>query len=401
MADIQQWRRMMQPARVRTPAADLDDSDVNTSPVTPRKALKPKFSTNFAQRPAALDHDPLPSGHDRFLRRVPSWITDEPTPSPDVDQLIDSMMCNVLDDPYNMLTARYTSDLMQIFEGYRAVRDDKAELLRKLDVETQKRQALERAWKREREEYKAEVKRLELLLSKGKRGLAEVTLARQDSLLRRGRPTGAQDDTGLETILQVLEKSKRYEDKTWSSQRGKKVLKISPNSVADGCKAMMRHKSPSPKMRRLSKTLARKAFATDAELTLLYGTPPLDSASILQREDNSRPTEPRSDSESRPSLSDDTFSSFGGGGDLLPDETGGVEHNSTAAVHRNTAPNRQRHRQAIPDIVPPKLFEVPSSQRYVSAPDSYMSAAPGKPLPLLSVLPDKQGADHRQAILPT
>ena len=78
-------------------------------------------------------------------------------------------------------------------------------------------------WERDKGEYKAEVKRLELLLAKGERGLAEVTLARQDSVLLRGqRHQGKpRDDTTLETIFEFLERTSQYEDKVWGSQRGK------------------------------------------------------------------------------------------------------------------------------------------------------------------------------------
>ena len=75
-------------------------------------------------------------------------------------------------------------------------------------------------WQQERQDYKAEVKRLELLLAKGKRGLAEVTLARQDSILRHGKQRSLSGDDTLETIFEFLEKTKRYEDSAWSSQRG-------------------------------------------------------------------------------------------------------------------------------------------------------------------------------------
>ena len=82
-----------------------------------------------------------------------------------------------------------------------------------------------RHWDTERQQYKAQVKRLELVLAKGNRGLAEVTLARQDSVLRHDRSNrnNVNSDKTLETILEFLERSKRYEDKMWSSQRGKKA----------------------------------------------------------------------------------------------------------------------------------------------------------------------------------
>ena len=215
MTDIVQWRRKIQPARVRTPALiDLNDSEAEVSPATPRKPLIPTFTTSKSQADLKLPD------HDWVLRRTPSWITDQPAPDPSVDQLIDSLMCNFLGDPYNGLAGRFSSDLMCVFEAYRNLKDERQDLLAKLEAAEERCRSMQQTWDCERQDYKAEVKRLELILSKGKRGLAEVTIARQDSFLKRGQRSRATDDSGLEAILEHLERGKRYEDKTWGSQRG-------------------------------------------------------------------------------------------------------------------------------------------------------------------------------------
>ncbi|KAK5172929.1 uncharacterized protein LTR77_003051 [Saxophila tyrrhenica] len=357
MGDIQQWRRKVQPPRVRTPAADLDDGNGNTSPVTPRKPLRPKFTPNLAQHQTATDEQEHDHG---LLRRIPSWITDQPAPNPKVDELIGSMMRNVLDDPYSTLTARYTSDLMQIFEDYRAVRDEKQELLAKLDVELQKRRAMELAWSRERDEYKAEVKRLEVLLSKGQRGIAEVTLARQDSLVRRGKMAEVEDETGLETILKHLEKSKKYEEKAFGTQRGEKFQKLFRAKGAYKFKATMRNRSPSSKMRRLSRTLAAKTPATTEPADSPYGTLPAAPASILQRANRTKYVRPPQESERKASISD-TSSSFSGAGDLLPDEIADLYHSDAADDHE-MGPTNRRFNQSTLDHSAPKLLEMSSQQ---------------------------------------
>ena len=61
------------------------------------------------------------------------------------------------------------------------------------------------------------------ILAKGKRGLAEVTLARQDSVIRHSKYYRKGNDDSLETIFEFLEKTKRYEDRAWSSQRGRQA----------------------------------------------------------------------------------------------------------------------------------------------------------------------------------
>lgn len=83
-------------------------------------------------------------------------------------------------------------------------------------------QQAEILWEDERRTFKAEVKRLELVIAKGKRGVAEVALVRQDSLIRRRRQATTPDDEddGKETVFEFLEKTNRFEDPSWSGQRG-------------------------------------------------------------------------------------------------------------------------------------------------------------------------------------
>ncbi|KAK5126204.1 hypothetical protein LTR08_004785 [Meristemomyces frigidus] len=236
MTDIQQWRRMIQPVRARTPAVEHpgEDSDGIASPTTPKRGLKPMFSSYFTNHGgSALAVRAEPSltslNVDLFAPRLPTWPEDEPYPDPKAEGLIDTIMCRLLSSPYESLDPRYNGSLLQIFECYRHVADEKTELQVQLDDEVSRRTVLlqrlvqsQKQWSEERQDYRSEVKRLELLLAKGKRGLAEVTLARQDSQLRQreSERRSRQADDGLETIFKILEKSKRSEDKAWSRQRG-------------------------------------------------------------------------------------------------------------------------------------------------------------------------------------
>ena len=238
MTDIQQWRRMIQPTRARTPAIDFEDGELSTvpvinpssSPTTSRRGLKPKISSYFTQHTtsAVPGKTDLAFGDDLFSPIYPSWPADDPLPSLDAESLIDSIMCRLLADPYGRLDPRFNSMLLHIFESFRDMIDRKNRLVDNLNDANDRCHAIERTmyrsaeqWNRERQDYKDEVKRLELILANGKRGLAEVTLARQDSVLRHRNWRSSPDlDSSLETIFEFLEKSKRYEDKTWSSQRG-------------------------------------------------------------------------------------------------------------------------------------------------------------------------------------
>ncbi|KAK3715578.1 hypothetical protein LTR37_007066 [Vermiconidia calcicola] len=397
MTDIQQWRRMIQPARVRTPATEIEESDAFTSPTTPRKLLKPKFSSYFTHHSttASTSKFDLPYGGHLVGPDYPWSSTREQPPPTDIEDLIDTVMCKLFEDPTTGLTARWTPHLMRIFESFRNLKDGQQQLLSTVEHDREKLRKMELAWDCERQDYKAEVKRLELILSKGKRGLAEVTLARQDSLLRRGRPENMSRGETLETVFEFLEKTKRYEDRAWSSQR-----------------ATMRRRSPSAKMRRLSRTLATKNSMMNIHPDLPFGTPPLAGLSVLQQQQHEAqrvdagPTDAgnnrtrrnntgranmqykvtpgiergrlyapasnveRSDlaaqtaCETKTSVSDDTFSTFSCAGDLLPDEAAdvtlmeptGTDHD-LAAIKR-IATVLAKRRGVDTDDVMPKLIEL-------------------------------------------
>lgn len=94
----------------------------------------------------------------------------------------------------------------------------------------------------------------------------------------------------------------------------------------------MRRKSPSSKMRRLSRTLNTRAAKTTAYPYLPSGTPPSTSASIL----TPVVVEERAGSEPKTSMSDDdTFSTFSSIGDFLPDEV--VEEPQNHTVRADAA----------------------------------------------------------------
>lgn len=141
-----------------------------------------------------------------------------------------------MSDPYEALDSRFNGALLQIFEAHRHLKDEQALLEKQVseeaDARSVERSAMQHAeakWEEERQTYKAEVKRLELVIARGKRGVAEVALVRQDSLLHRRQQmtTPDDEDDGKETVFEFLEKTKRFEDPAWSSQRGKSTSNMS------------------------------------------------------------------------------------------------------------------------------------------------------------------------------
>lgn len=229
MADIQQWRRKIQPARSRTPATpfpDHEEPDDYFSTTTPKKRIKPKLSSYFG-------HNQKPSlqGDVATSTELPAWPPDQFYPDPKPEEVLDEMMCTLMASLYKPLDPRHNSSLMLVFEAYRDLIDEKARLQQRLEAEVASNKALvaklnmaEKDWEDERQDYKDEVKRLEVLLAKAsKRGVAEVTLARQESRLHWHQSRGLHKK---ETIFELLEKSNLYDDKTWDSQRGESQISI-------------------------------------------------------------------------------------------------------------------------------------------------------------------------------
>jgi hypothetical protein len=239
MADIPQWRRKIPPSRSRTSMLEFAEPDQDarsaapTRPTTPKKGLRPKLSSYLSQSgPFGTNSkpEPEPVSTETSSHNFPSWAVEDTFPHPSAERLIDTILCRLMSQPYDTLDIRFNGALLQIFEAYRDLADHGERLQRTLEEETAIRlaersvaQRAEHDWEDEKQSYKAEVKRLELVIAQGKRGVAEVALVRQDSLIRRKKQaiTPEDEDDGKETVFEFLEKTKRFEDPAWSGQRGK------------------------------------------------------------------------------------------------------------------------------------------------------------------------------------
>jgi len=235
MADIQQWRRMIQPTRTRTVALEQDDADAFASPVTPKRGIGPKLSSYFGQHtgpgPVVKPETSFASLDGEIFGSRVSYEPDEaPFPESKAEPLIDSILCRLMSAPYEPLDVRFNGVLLQIFERFRTLDDEKQQLQARVSdgghslvgMEQRLRQAQKR-WVEERQGYKAEIGRLEQLLhANSKRSFADVSLTHHGSaaLRRQSEQRAGEADDGLETIFELLEKTKRCEDRAWSSQRG-------------------------------------------------------------------------------------------------------------------------------------------------------------------------------------
>lgn len=204
----------------------------STRPPTPKKGLRPKLSSYLSQSGSfgmMSKPEPEPIFAEPPTNNFPSWAVEDSFPNPGAEQLIDAIMCRLMSQPYDVLEPRFNSMILQIFEAFRDLTDQRDRLEATLTSETRGRLAEQAAsrksrlrWDEEKATYKAEIKRLELIIAKGKRGVADVALARQDSLVRRRRYTASpeDEDDGKETVFEFLEKTRRVEDRSWSCQRG-------------------------------------------------------------------------------------------------------------------------------------------------------------------------------------
>jgi hypothetical protein len=228
MDEIHQWRRRAQRSRSRTPAAK--DRLKDDRPSTPVKQIKSKlsFSSTSTLQKQSFDNHFIPS-------RQASNI---PDPNPSAEAGMDSVLRRLMSSPCAPLDVQFNGILLRIFEAFLQLRDEKDALQAKLDLALCEQkglvhgfEAVQREWLQEKEEYKLEIKRLEVLLAQtSKRGVAEVTLARQGSLIRRERPSTVtrKIDQGLdngtsamkENVLEVLDRTLRRDQRNWSNQRG-------------------------------------------------------------------------------------------------------------------------------------------------------------------------------------
>ncbi|KAG9675683.1 hypothetical protein KCU99_g3787, partial [Aureobasidium melanogenum] len=264
MADVYQWRRRVQPGFPNTllPVGEQDEAepDIASGFGSSRKKVRPKISSYFSHRgPPSHGRSSLWSADQRasFKETISSPYQTWPEGcEPDPDQIMDSIMRTLIAEPYRPLDVKHNSPLLMIFEGYRNLRDENASLMRKLKYEAETRFAshheleLERqAWHREREEYKAEVKRLELIISKNEEGVAEVVRARQGSLLGREHRRRTASNANLkrddprETVFEFLERTRIEDERKQEAARKAQRVPFRNRPVSPSQKmAILSHK---------------------------------------------------------------------------------------------------------------------------------------------------------------
>jgi hypothetical protein len=222
MSDQQPWRRRMLPplSRTRTPllqTASFDDLEmlnraqvnldynsdrseptlIASDPFHPStRHSRPKFLVRASQyfgtnassgkhHSSRHDHSNASSGFE-----VPKDLDHA-----HVDLIINTVFSRIVTNIGKPISAQNNEPVLRVFEAYRDLKDEKEGWQKKLDeavahcnTTLDTLEGERKRWKEDEANYKAEIRRLELIIAHGKTGLSAVTLARQQSLIRSGNP---------------------------------------------------------------------------------------------------------------------------------------------------------------------------------------------------------------------
>lgn len=135
-----------------------------------------------------------------------------------VDSIVSSITTTINNQINKPLSVQTHGPILRVFEAFRVLSDEKNDLeVRLAESVSHNNTTLDtlegerRRWKDDEINYKAEIKRLEVIIANGKTGLAEVALARQTSLIRRGLGTtarGKNNDGSGDSDVTVISRGK-------------------------------------------------------------------------------------------------------------------------------------------------------------------------------------------------
>lgn len=224
MADLQNWmRKTIQPVRTRTPTFPLtseerrntvDASSLSESS-TPRRRSGPrkKISSYFSHRPSKLLDDST----------TEIWSPDgtaDDALSPDIRTMIDAIFIKLCNQPFDGLPAQMNSSVLHVIEAYRNLSVEKEQLEEQLEEIGSKLEEAETRREEEEKDFRAEIKRLELIIAKGKNGMSRLMASRQDSVVSRKK--GYRNQVGLSTpATRGTDAMPKQQVKSTKVQRGK------------------------------------------------------------------------------------------------------------------------------------------------------------------------------------
>ncbi|OCK82414.1 hypothetical protein K432DRAFT_391254 [Lepidopterella palustris CBS 459.81] len=353
MTDIYAWRKKINPVRAKTPVVeDAEDrhSEHGSEVSTPHRRSKAKLS-RYISNYLAITTAAKP---EEFTRNFWDTLGEPIDLEEKVDplQIVQSISSRLISAPQKPIPIQHNSGLLHLMENYRNLRLEKERIEELLKQTLDGFRAAEEKWEADEASYRAEVRRLELIIAKGKQGLSELIRARQDSVIKRKRQKIPTADK-LETAYEFLSREQMDQETMRRSQRI----------------PLPRPISPSGKMIALSKKFSRTNFHDD----LPFGTPPSKHYhhSLSQR----AKSDSRSQAVANHDDHSDVYSTFSSIGDPLPDEL----DNSTPvlldaraqgedfAAIRDIASLIARRRGMKIESLLPKLMDLLSSEEHTHA----------------------------------
>lgn len=228
MSDV---RRLMLPppqSRAHTPQPSISEEDSNfrrrsLSSSLSNVASLPELKKGGSKRPKfvqrASQYFIANYGRPReqnYSENVQPQQDHQPVP---LEQILNSLQDDLLANTLKPLGIERNGPILRVLEGYMSLKAERDLLAEKLnaivkqhDENVDMLEAERETWKEDEELYKAEVKRLEILIAEGRTGLSQVALARQQSLIRGtrgGRPRRSSSKSGGTTASMITLESAR------------------------------------------------------------------------------------------------------------------------------------------------------------------------------------------------
>jgi hypothetical protein len=197
MADISAWLRGFQQSRPsHSPAKVPEHANLGDSTQTTKEMarLRPGTRGSSFNLNASSFQDPI--SHARDLDSV--WH------NPNPDQLAETLKVVMMTQGCcQPVPVHYNACILHVLEAYHDKRLELASKTRQLEdaqtrVASVTKELQEKTieWEKKEDNYKTELKNLEIMLAAGERGLELVTLARSKSALRHGRRASQADYQG-------------------------------------------------------------------------------------------------------------------------------------------------------------------------------------------------------------
>lgn len=247
-------RKTIQPVRTRTPTIPLTSDErrgtIDTSSLsessTPQRRPGPrkKISTYFSK--------PTKSPEDTITEIWSSGTSADNVSAPDITMMVDAIFIKLCNRPFDGLPAQMNSSILHIIEAYRGLSFEKEHVDDQLKETAGRLEEVEKTWENEELAFRAEIKRLELIIARGKNGMSRLMASRQESVVNRKRYSRTQAATIMPVSMETAA-MKKHEGHSENSQQGKKNTSPSAlESVAESIAFLVPSISPSSRERVLS-----------------------------------------------------------------------------------------------------------------------------------------------------